>query len=524
MGLVLALLVYQSPALAVSTDRWLARGTPDITLPLPKGRISDQPAGSDLQHLPEPVEDTSRDLGDVVVPPCCVPFCAFHVINRSDRSPHIVQHEELLANMQAQAELEQLQKEQEQSTRRLLEIEGQMEALHQRQAQRVEEEPKAARRGYLGIADGSLEGFNYFGVQASRLPRVVVFDDSDHWVEDEQYLTVERLAEHLPRVTGMWRMSNTARGHVLWIAKHFVGFYLDLDAWSAWFVLDVTSSIPADASFGSVGRCFVVCLLAVFLWAQARGILWLVKAAINSFSDVFEKEDDVQKKVSAGLLSSEVVAADRAVQEACPRRRVLPGKLGNTARRIERTCSTREQQVLLLQRFLKAVPDPLKRWNGPTGPLIAVSRAGHPSSDAELDEAAKEEAERKAREEEEEEKEARKVASKLAVLFVISPDSYHKSKKVADQVLKWCELSGAECAIIPSPDVLVYTLAKYAEEKTGTSVTFHQIHNDAVDNQSDKDLEKDWTVTTLPNRETSPSFELPEPSCSSNGTKQAWVA
>lgn len=42
----------------------------------------------------------------------------------------------------------------------------------------------------------------------------------------------------------------------------------------------------------------------------------------------------------------------------------------------ERTCSTREQQVLLLQRFLKAVPDPLKRWNGPTGPLIAVSRAG----------------------------------------------------------------------------------------------------------------------------------------------------
>ncbi|CAK9005334.1 unnamed protein product [Durusdinium trenchii] len=66
---------------------------------------------------------------------------------------------------------------------------------------------------YLGIADGSLEGFNYFGVQASRLPRVVVFDDSDHWVEDEQYLTVERLAEHLPRVTGMWRMSNTARGN-----------------------------------------------------------------------------------------------------------------------------------------------------------------------------------------------------------------------------------------------------------------------------------------------------------------------
>ena len=34
-----------------------------------------------------------------------------------------------------------------------------------------------------------------------------------------------------------------------------------------------------------------------------------------------------------------------------------------------------------------------------------------------------------------------------------------------NEVLKWAELAGAQCAIIPSPDVLVYTLAKYAEEK-----------------------------------------------------------
>ena len=39
---------------------------------------------------------------------------------------------------------------------------------------------------YLGVADGTLNGFDYFGVQADRLPRVVVFDDSEHWVEDEQ--------------------------------------------------------------------------------------------------------------------------------------------------------------------------------------------------------------------------------------------------------------------------------------------------------------------------------------------------
>lgn len=163
-----------------------------------------------------------------------------------------------------------------------------------------------------------------------------------------------------------------------------------------------------------------------------------------------------------------------------------------------------------------------------------------PSSDAELDEAAKEEAERKAREEEEEEKEARKVASKLAVLFVITPDSYNKSRRVADQVLKWCELSGAQCSIIPAPDVLVYTLAKYAEEKTGTSVTFHQI-GDGDTTASDKDIDKDWTVPALGSRERSPSFELPEPNCvhgevselpllpeavlgASNGPRQAWAA
>eukprot|EP00435_Cladocopium_sp_Y103_P048643 s210_g14.t1 len=45
---------------------------------------------------------------------------------------------------------------------------------------------------YLGVADGTLEGFNYFGVAASNLPRVVVFDDPEHWVEDEDYVTAER--------------------------------------------------------------------------------------------------------------------------------------------------------------------------------------------------------------------------------------------------------------------------------------------------------------------------------------------
>ncbi|CAE8700443.1 unnamed protein product, partial [Polarella glacialis] len=54
----------------------------------------------------------------------------------------------------------------------------------------------------------------------------------------------------------------------------------------------------------------------------------------------------------------------------------------------------------------------------------------------------KSEAERKAQEEEEEEHQARLCASKLAVVFVVSPDSYTKSPKVAEMVRRWCEIAG----------------------------------------------------------------------------------
>jgi len=132
---------------------------------------------------------------------------------------------------------------------------------------------------YLGVADGTLEGFNYFGVAASNLPRVVVFDDPEHWVEDEDYVTAERLSEHLPRVARMWRMSSTPRGYALWIAKRFVAVYLKLDR-------------DANASFGYAGRCVVVGLLLVFIWAQARGLVWLVQSLLNMLND----DEDSKKK------------------------------------------------------------------------------------------------------------------------------------------------------------------------------------------------------------------------------------
>ncbi|CAL1137132.1 unnamed protein product [Cladocopium goreaui] len=77
----------------------------------------------------------------------------------------------------------------------------------------------------------------------------------------------------------MWRMSSTPRGYALWIAKRFVAVYLKLDR-------------DANASFGYAGRCVVVGLLLVFIWAQARGLVWLVQSLLNMLND----DEDAKKK------------------------------------------------------------------------------------------------------------------------------------------------------------------------------------------------------------------------------------
>ncbi|CAE7197689.1 ppdK, partial [Symbiodinium sp. CCMP2456] len=136
---------------------------------------------------------------------------------------------------------------------------------------------------YFGVADGTLPGFTYFGVLPGHLPRVVVFDDSDHWVEDAQYLTVEKLPEHLPRVARMWRISSTPRGYALWIAKKFVTLYLNADR-------------AAGATLGYPGRVFVVLLLAVLVWAQAHLVVWLARSVFNFFYNIVEGDEQVSAK------------------------------------------------------------------------------------------------------------------------------------------------------------------------------------------------------------------------------------
>jgi len=85
----------------------------------------------------------------------------------------------------------------------------------------------------------------------------------------------------------------------------------------------------------------------------------------------------------------------------------------------------------------------------------------HIESAEELEQKAREEAERRAREELEEE-EAREAGSRLVVLFVVTPEAHEKNPKLVEKVRRWCDISGAHCVIVPSPDVLVAGLARYA--------------------------------------------------------------
>merc|ERR1712242_37683 len=74
---------------------------------------------------------------------------------------------------------------------------------------------------------------------------------------------------------------------------------------------------------------------------------------------------------------------------------------------------------------------------------------------------------------------ARAKAAKLVVLFVVpfvdeskaEKDALCKSKKLAEKVQKWCSVSGAKCAILPSPDALVVALARFANGVAGRTVT-----------------------------------------------------
>jgi len=130
------------------------------------------------------------------------------------------------------------------------------------------------------------------------------------------------------------------------------------------------------------------------------------------------------------------------------------------------------------------------RSDGSTDPGSAEpSHKGE--SDSEQEELSEEEKrekeaeeERRKLEEEQQEEEAREIGKRLAIIFVITPHQHEKDlhqhgMPLADKIQRLAELSGANLAIVPSPDVLVASLARYANSVAGRRVTELQPLQDA---------------------------------------------
>jgi len=116
LALVLALLFYSNPVIAICADRWMTLGcttTPELR--------------------------EGYDTGDVIVPPCCFPFCWVHgryFLFTTPASKAVEarrqQEEERRAQEEATRVAEEYRIEQEEATRRCIELQAQLASLQQR--------------------------------------------------------------------------------------------------------------------------------------------------------------------------------------------------------------------------------------------------------------------------------------------------------------------------------------------------------------------------------------------------------
>jgi len=73
---------------------------------------------------------------------------------------------------------------------------------------------------FFAVIDGSLDGLTNFGVSPHKLPRVVVFEGRDQWVEEETELTVEQLSSDLEKLPKLWKSKDGPYGTVLWMMRN----------------------------------------------------------------------------------------------------------------------------------------------------------------------------------------------------------------------------------------------------------------------------------------------------------------
>mmetsp|Transcript_50238 Transcript_50238/g.113179 ORF Transcript_50238/g.113179 Transcript_50238/m.113179 type:complete len:552 (-) Transcript_50238:7-1662(-) len=84
-----------------------------------------------------------------------------------------------------------------------------------------------------GVVDGTLNGLDSFGITRWSLPRVVVLESKDAWVEDEDELRVSSLKEDLERLASMWRRKPGFKGYAIVFARDTVKMWQHLDSWAS---------------------------------------------------------------------------------------------------------------------------------------------------------------------------------------------------------------------------------------------------------------------------------------------------
>jgi len=132
---------------------------------------------------------------------------------------------------------------------------------------------------YWGVCDGSLNGLTQFGISPYSLPRVVLFEGPDSWVEDADELTVASLVTDLQTADNLWRQTNGFKGYLVVFAR---------DSLKIWQYMDGFAVERA----GTLGRVFA----AVAVAGIVLGSLWFTVKNIIGIAKVLMEGEDTPKK------------------------------------------------------------------------------------------------------------------------------------------------------------------------------------------------------------------------------------
>mmetsp|Transcript_7934 Transcript_7934/g.17593 ORF Transcript_7934/g.17593 Transcript_7934/m.17593 type:complete len:553 (-) Transcript_7934:22-1680(-) len=83
-----------------------------------------------------------------------------------------------------------------------------------------------------GVVDGNLNGLDAFGILRTQLPRVVVLEGRDSWVEDADELQVFSLKDDLKKLDTMWRRRSGFKGYALVMARDALKLWKSIDKWA----------------------------------------------------------------------------------------------------------------------------------------------------------------------------------------------------------------------------------------------------------------------------------------------------